>query len=74
MNLPDLEREALNLPPAARARLAEALLESLEILTVEENRVLWIEEARQRDAEFDSGSTSPRSAEAVFRGARERLG
>jgi putative addiction module component (TIGR02574 family) len=73
VNLPDLETEALKLPVADRARLAETLLESLDTLTDEENRRLWIEEARRRDAELDADPSRGRPAEDVFRDARARL-
>jgi putative addiction module component (TIGR02574 family) len=73
VDLPDLETEALKLPVADRARLAETLLESLDALTNEENRRLWIEEARRRDAELDADPSRGRSAEDVFRDARARL-
>ncbi len=73
MNLPDLETEALKLPVADRAQLAETLLESLDALTDEENRRLWIEEARRRDAELDADPSRGRPAEDVFRDARARL-
>ena len=45
MSIDELETEALKLAPAARARLAEKLLESLETLSDEENAQLWAEEA-----------------------------
>ncbi|MFT3766605.1 MAG: addiction module protein [Minicystis sp.] len=73
MDLPDLETEALKLPVADRARLAETLLESLDTLTEEENRRLWIEEARRRDAELDADPSRGRPAADVFRDARARL-
>jgi putative addiction module component (TIGR02574 family) len=73
VNLPDPETEALKLPAADRARLAETLLESLDALTDEENRQLWIEEARRRDAELDTDPSRGRPAEDVFRDARARL-
>jgi putative addiction module component (TIGR02574 family) len=73
VNLPDLETEVLKLPVADRARLAETLLESLDTLTDEENRRLWIEEARRRDAELDADPSRGRPAEDVFRDARARL-
>jgi putative addiction module component (TIGR02574 family) len=73
VNLPDLEAEALKLPAADRAQLAEALLESLDALTDEEVRRLWIDEARRRDAELDADPSRGRPAEAVFREARARL-
>ena len=77
MNLPDLESEALKLPAAERARLAEVLLESLESLdslSDAENERLWADEALRRDAALDRDPTLARAAEAVFRGARARLG
>lgn len=73
MNLPELETEALKLPVAERGRLAEALLESLDALTDEEIRHLWIEEATRRDAQLDTDPSRARPAEDVFRDARARL-
>lgn len=73
MNISDLETEALNLPASDRARLAEALLESLEALSDEENRRLWLEEAQRRDAELDKDPSRGRAAADVFRDARSRL-
>lgn len=73
MDLPDLELEALKLPVADRARLAETLLQSLDTLTEEENRRLWIEEARRRDAELDADPSLGRPADEVFAKARARL-
>ncbi|WP_437913216.1 addiction module protein [Sorangium sp. So ce302] len=54
VNLPELEAEALKLPVAERARLAEALLESLDELSEEKHRRLWTEEATRRDAELEA--------------------
>jgi hypothetical protein len=48
MSIDELEAEALKLAPAARARLAERLLESLETLSDEENARLWADEAQRR--------------------------
>jgi len=48
MDLKQLEVEALNLNPNARARLAEKLLQSLEALSDAENGQLWAEEAQRR--------------------------
>ena len=73
MKLPDLEAEALKLHVADRAQLAEALLASLDALSEDEVRRLWIDEARRRDAELDSDPSRGRPAEAVFREARARL-
>jgi putative addiction module component (TIGR02574 family) len=71
--LPDLEAEALKLPLADRAHLAEKLLQSLDTLPDEENRRLWNEEAVRRDAELDTDPSRGRPAEDVFREARARL-
>ena len=73
MNLPDLEVEALKLPVAERARLAETLLESLDVLSDEEHRRLWTEEATRRDAELAADPSRGRPSADVFRDARSRL-
>ena len=74
MTLPDIETEALKLPRAERARLAEALLESLEHLSMEESDRLWVEEAQRRDRELSDGAVNERPGEDVFRQARKKLG
>jgi putative addiction module component len=71
MSIDELESEALKLEPAARARLAERLLESLEALSDEENARLWAEEAERRDEAWDT-SGSHKAAD-VFRDARALL-
>lgn len=73
MKLPDLGIEALKLPVAERARLAEALLDSLDTLSEEEHRRSWSKEAARRDAELDAEPSRGRPAEEVFRDARARL-
>ena len=73
VNLHDLEAEALKLPVDERARLAEALLESLDALTEDEHRRIWNEEAIRRDADLDVEPSRGRPAEDVFRDARARL-
>lgn len=74
MTLPDLQTEALKLPRSERARLAQALLESLDDLSQEENDRLWIEEAQRRDLELEQGSVQERPAVEVFRQLRSRIG
>lgn len=74
MTLPDLESEALKLPPEERARLAAALLESLDTLSPEENERLWIEEARRRDRELEDDPRSSIQADEAFQRVRMRLG
>ena len=73
MTTEQVENEALNLKPEARAELAEKLLKSLEDLSDEEIERLWAEEAVHRDAEVDSGKASMRNAEDVLRDARARI-
>jgi len=73
VNPEELKAEALRLAPEARAKLAHALLKSLEDLSESEIESLWIEEALRRDKEFDSGEIPMRRAEDVLRDARSRL-
>ena len=74
MSREEIEAEALKLEPAARARLAERLLESLEALSEAENDKLWSEEAERRDVQWPAGKDSTRSAADVVRDARNKLG
>ena len=73
MSIDDIEAEALKLDSPARARLAKKLLESLEMLSDEENERLWAEEADRRDAAWDSTPGSSRPAGDVLRDARAKL-
>jgi hypothetical protein len=68
-----LAEAAMKLDPRARAQLVERLLESLETLSEEENKALWIEEAKRRDKEMDAEGGKARPADDVFREARSRL-
>ena len=74
MDITALEAEALRLEPAARARLAERLFESLATLPEPENERLWIDEALARDEEIEKGDVQPLLADEVLRQARSRLG
>jgi hypothetical protein len=73
MNPEELKIEALRLSPEARAKLAHALLESLEDLSEVEIEDLWIQEAVRRDKEFDTGGIPLRLAEDVLKEARAKL-
>jgi hypothetical protein len=73
VNPEELKAEALRLAPEARAKLAHALLNSLEDMSESEIESLWIEEALRRDKEFDNGEVPMRRAEDVLRDARSRL-
>ncbi len=73
MNLDELKAEALKLSPEARAKLAHALLLSLDDLSQAEIEKLWLEEAERRLKEFREGKVRGIPAEEVFRRARARL-
>ena len=73
MGLEELKAEALRLAPEARAKLALALLKSLEDLSESEMESLWIEDALRRDREFDTGEVPMRRAEDVLKEARAKL-
>lgn len=73
MRLDEVEAEALQLEPSARARLATKLLASLEVLTDAENLRLWAEEAERRDEAWDASGQPGQPAAEVFREARARL-
>jgi hypothetical protein len=73
MGIDELETEALKLAPAARARLAERLLASLEGLSDEENARLWGDEAQRRDDAWEANGNAGNAAADVFREARAGL-
>ena len=73
MDLEALEREALNLPAADRAKLAHELLESLDSLSPTEIDELWLDESERRLKELDAGSVQLIPAEEVLRKARALL-
>ncbi len=68
-----IEHEALELPPEDRAKLAQKLLLSLEVLSEDESEQIWLVEAERRARELDSGDVEPVSAEEVRRKARALL-
>jgi len=73
MSIDEIEAEALKLEPKARARLAERLLRSLEVLSDGENETLWAEEAERRDADSDAAPGAARPSTDVLRDARAKL-
>ncbi|NEQ81649.1 MAG: addiction module protein [Moorea sp. SIO2I5] len=52
-------KEALSLPSAWRALLAEKLVESLEFDVDEKLQTLWVGEAKKRQYEIRSGMVQP---------------
>lgn len=67
----ELESAVLALPVAERARLAERLLASLD--EEPEVEAAWVEEVRQRLAEYRTGEVETMTAEQVMEDARKRL-
>ena len=68
-----IEAAALNLQPHSRAKLAEKLLKSLDVLSDAEIEALWLAEAERRNAELDNGEEQAVPAEDVLQDARARL-
>ncbi|RCJ36127.1 acyl-protein synthetase [Nostoc punctiforme NIES-2108] len=66
-------KEALTLPSAARALLAEKLVESLEFDVDETLQTLWTDEAKKRRDEVRSGAVSPISGEEALARVRQLL-
>ena len=66
--------EALELPSAARAFLAEKLIESLDVEPAPELSTAWKETVRRRCREIDEGRVELREAEEVFDRAYRSLG
>ena len=71
-SLKQIEEEALNLDPEERAKLAEAMLESLSV-PISEIEDAWAQEIEQRVAAYDRGDIPSYPAEDVFAEAR-RIG
>ena len=68
-----VEKEALALPVANRARLAQRLLESLDRLSTEEAEKLWLAEAARRAREIDDGKVRLVSADELEDRVQARL-
>jgi len=73
MLIDELESEILKLDPEVRAKLAAALLRSLEDLTDAENERLWVKEAERRHNELMTGAGKERPADDVLRDIRSRI-
>jgi len=72
-NLEELEAEAMHLSLEGRAQLAEKLILSLDVPSVEENLRLWVVEAERRLKELREGKAKEIPAEEVFRRARTAI-
>jgi putative addiction module component (TIGR02574 family) len=70
MTLNELEQQARALSPVERAKLAEALLDSLRDAPVAAIEAAWEQEIEARAAAYDRGELQTVSAEDVFAEAR----
>jgi putative addiction module component (TIGR02574 family) len=68
-----IKQELLGLPIEQRARLAEALIDSLQERTPEELEKLWAEEAQRRIAGYEAGSIESVSADEVHASILKRI-
>jgi putative addiction module component (TIGR02574 family) len=59
--------EAMTLPPKERVDLAERLLSSIDLVTQQENDMLWAQEAERRIDSFGKGEIKSVQANEVFR-------
>ena len=66
--------EAMGLPPALRAFVAEKLIESLDAEPGAELSPAWKEEVRKRCREIDEGLVELRDAQDVLRKGHSALG
>jgi putative addiction module component (TIGR02574 family) len=65
--------EALLLPPASRAILAERLLDSLSDSVQRQREQLWAGEAEARARQIESGEIESIPGEQVLRRLRDRI-
>lgn len=68
-----IEKEVLHLPVEERAKLAQRLLESLDVLSEDDAERLWLAEAERRAREIDEGKVELVSAEELERRVQARL-
>ncbi|MDP2324831.1 MAG: addiction module protein [Gammaproteobacteria bacterium] len=73
MDTKSVEKQALGLPAADRAKLAQKLLESLDTLSDSELEKLWLDEAARRAAQLNSGDVELVPGQEVARKARALL-
>ncbi len=67
MNSPSIEQSVLSLPKPERAHLVHLLLDSLDVPSETEIQDIWLNEARRRADDIDSGKVSLVSGEQLER-------
>ena len=73
-NAGEILKEALCLPPEARAAMADSLLDSLDTEVDEESEQEWREEIRKRIAELNSGAARTTSWPEVHTRLSQHIG
>ena len=74
LTIDQLAEEAMQLPAASRALLAERLVESLDFAESDEIQKLWAAEATRRRDEVRSGRVRPIPGEQVLAEVRRMVG
>ena len=74
LTIDQLAEEAMQLPCASRALLAERLVESLDFADADEMQKLWAAEAIRRRDEIRSGRVQPIPGEQVLAEVRRLVG
>jgi putative addiction module component (TIGR02574 family) len=74
LTLDQITEEAIKLPPASRALLADKLVQSLESEEEGEIQQLWSSEAIRRRDEIRSGQVQPIPGEQVIDEVRRLVG
>ena len=69
-----LQREALRLPPAERALLADALLTSLDGEATRAIESEWVSEADDRLAEYEAGRIESKDGPSVLGSLKNKYG
>jgi hypothetical protein len=73
LTIEQLESEALRLDIAARARLVQKLLLSLDDLSEEENERLWLREAEARRQELIAGDVQAVDGDTVMKNVAAKV-
>lgn len=74
LTLDQLAEEAMRLPSASRALLAERIVESLDLAETDEIQRLWAAEAIKRRDEIRSGRVQPIPGDEVLDEVRRIVG
>jgi hypothetical protein len=73
MTFKDLEIAAMQLPPAARSKLAASLLWTLDESDSTETERMWVEEAERRYRAYRSGNKNVTPAKKAIAEARSAI-